>query len=111
MQKSIWLKDIKTLQTNELKKYFKTDVLIIGAGITGISTAYFLKDSNLKISVIDRSKVGFGVSALTTGKITYLQDNIYHKLEKTLGIDISKKYLKSQQEACEILKKIIIKKK
>ena len=37
----------KNNEYNDFKK--DVDVLIIGAGLSGINTAYFLKDSNLKV--------------------------------------------------------------
>ena len=43
INKSIWLKGIKWKKSNQLKENINTDVLIIGGGITGITTAYFLK--------------------------------------------------------------------
>ena len=53
INKSIW--SIK--QNNicdPLKENLTTDVLIIGGGITGLSTAYHLKDSNLKITLVEK---------------------------------------------------------
>lgn len=104
---SIWLDDIPNIKTEEMTKNIQVDILIIGAGMTGINTAYFLKDCNQNIAVIDRTEVGCGVSAYTTGKITYLQNDIYHKLEKNLDYPTSFRYLKSQQEACKLLEQII----
>ncbi|HBD63050.1 MAG TPA: FAD-dependent oxidoreductase, partial [Clostridiales bacterium] len=49
------------------KKY---DVLIIGAGLTGLTTAYLLKDSGYKIGIIEGTDTGYGVSGYTTAKIT-----------------------------------------
>lgn len=53
------------------------DVGIIGGGITGLSTAYYLKDTNLKIALFDKDLIGQGVTSKTTAKITYLQGDIY----------------------------------
>lgn len=50
----------------------KFDVLIVGAGVTGCSIAYFLarkSDGNLKIGVIDKSSIGSESSAGAAGMI------------------------------------------
>ena len=77
----------------------ETDILIIGGGIAGLTTAYFLKDCGKKVLLIDKGKIGRGVTARTTAKITYLQKTIYQELKDRFGEETSKKYYDSQKEA------------
>lgn len=109
-KQSIWLKDFKNSITI-LDKDIDCDILIIGAGITGLSTAYHLINSNLKVVVVDKDEIGNDVTARTTGKITYLQELIYTRLKKELSEEMSKNYLESQLEAIDILTNIIEKEK
>lgn len=46
------------------------DIAIIGAGITGITTAMLLADSGINITVVEADKVCSGTTGKTTGKIT-----------------------------------------
>ena len=92
-------------------KNISTDILIIGGGISGLTTAYFLKDKYKNIMLIDKSNIGNDITNKTTAKITYLQGIIYKTLEKNFNKKISKKYFNSQKEAIEILKDIITKNK
>ncbi len=108
INKSIWLKGVKQQKSNILKNDIETDILIIGGGITGITTGYFLQDSNKKITIVDQNKIGCGHTSKSTGKLTYLQGSIYNNIEKIYDKDTSLNYLKSQKEAIEIVKKIII---
>ena len=104
--KSIWIRDLnKNNYDNKLDS--ETDILIIGGGIAGLSCAYFLKDSNYKITLIDKSKISMGVTSKTTAKITYLQGIIYQTLAKNFGIITSKLYLESQKEAIELINNIV----
>lgn len=101
--KSLWITNISPKIEKSLDKDIDVDVLIIGGGLTGISTAFYLKDSNMNIALIEQDKVGYGVSSRTTGKLTYLQELIYHKLEKNFNFKISKLYLDSQKEAIKLV--------
>ena len=94
MNQSIWKKIKKNNEYHDFKK--DVDVLIIGAGLSGINTAYFLKDSNLKVCLIDDGEIGNGASAYTTGKLTYLQSDILTKIQNIYDYETAKKYLDSQ---------------
>lgn len=103
---SIWLEDINYIPNESLNKNIDVDVLIIGGGITGLSIAYHLKDENLKTCLIERNEIGQGVTARTTGKLTYLQETIYTKLNSE---EKAKLYLESQIDAIKIVESIIAK--
>lgn len=106
--KSLWEDNYKK---NNLKIKnnisFDTDILIIGGGITGITTAYLLRNSNFKITLIDRGKIGMGISSKSTAKVSYLQGTIYQDLEKYFSKNISKLYLGSQLDAINMIKSIV----
>lgn len=85
----------------------KFDILIIGAGLTGLNTAYALKDSDYNIGIIEGSKMGFGTSGYTTAKITLQHDLIYDYLINSFSLEEAKQYLKANQEGIDLIKKII----
>lgn len=109
--KSLWLDGIEEKNIKELNKNIKCDVLIIGGGMTGLNTAYFLSKSKLKVCLVEQGRIGLGVSSRTTGKINYLQETIYSDLEKYYNFDVAKMYLKSQRAAIRKIKSIIKKEK
>ena len=80
MKKSLWQKYSKTVHDKTIDQNTETDILIIGAGITGITTCYNLIDTNFDITLIDKSNLYNNASAKNTGKITYLQDLMYEKI-------------------------------
>lgn len=104
MIRSLWQDNINVEIEEPLDNNIETDILIVGGGISGISTAFYLKDSNFKVTLVDRDRVGFGVSSLSTAKLTFMQDLIYYDLSKKFNMEISTKYLKSQKEAIELVK-------
>jgi len=106
-KKSIWQNEIKNNIYPKLEKDINVNVLIIGGGITGISTAYHLKKSNLSVCVIDRNVIASGVSSKTTGKLTYLQDLIYSKINNYYSFEVAKKYYESQKYAIKLVENIV----
>lgn len=104
---SLWLDDINEVITDSLRENLEVDILIIGGGMTGIMTAYNLIDTNFKICLVEKNIVGHGITSRTTGKLTFLQDDIYCFLNKNYYFEIAKKYLKSQKEAISIVKNIV----
>ncbi len=110
-KKSIWLDNISTPNYKVLNQDLKVDILIIGGGITGLSTLYYLKNTNQKVCLVESNLVGNGITGKSTGKITYLQQTIYQDLEQKYSLDVAKLYLDSQKVAIEEITKIIKKEK
>jgi glycine/D-amino acid oxidase-like deaminating enzyme len=53
----------------ETRHFSKTDVLVIGAGLLGCATAYYLARFGCETLVIDRSEIGAGASGATSGNL------------------------------------------
>ena len=102
---SIWNKNINKRDIKELDKNIEVDILIVGAGITGITTAYYLKNEN--ICVVDANRIGHGVTLNSTAKINYFQERIYNKICNLRSREVATTYLKSQVDAIKKLKEII----
>ena len=109
--KSIWLDNYKDNNVKELEKDLTLDILIIGGGITGISTLYNLRKSKLKIALVEKDLIGHSTTGHTTGKINYLQELIYYDLEKKYNLDVVKLYLESQLTAIKEIVNTIKKEK
>ena len=89
--RSLWLEENSIKKFHELEKDEKADVCIIGAGIFGISTAYYLSQNGYKVVLIERDKIASKVTGHTTAKITSQHGLIYHYLLDKYGIDFAKK--------------------
>jgi glycine/D-amino acid oxidase-like deaminating enzyme/nitrite reductase/ring-hydroxylating ferredoxin subunit len=77
------------------------DVAVVGAGITGVTTAYLLKRAGKSVALLEQSSVGFGATGYTTAKLTVGHNLIYRDLIETHGEDAARLYARSNQEAIE----------
>lgn len=99
--KSLWEKLSKKPIFNQLKGDTKTDVLIIGGGITGVLCAYMLENAGISYILVEASEIGSGTTKNTTAKITSQHGLIYNKLERKFNIEYAKKYLQINERALD----------
>lgn len=108
MTTSYWLKDLKNLSTNSQNQIY--DYIVIGAGIAGLSTAYWLekKSPNSKIAVIDRLSVAAGASGRNAGFVTCGSALHFNKLIEKFGLEKAQEIWKFSEMNRELLLKEII---
>ena len=100
--RSLWQKTHSTPETeSSLQTDLKCDAVIVGAGITGILTAWLLQEQGIDVVVLDSGSPGQGASAHTTAKITSLHGFFYSNLITSHGIDAAKQYFQANQSAIE----------
>jgi glycine/D-amino acid oxidase-like deaminating enzyme/nitrite reductase/ring-hydroxylating ferredoxin subunit len=105
--KSYWLDS--TCETNypTLGKDIKVDIVIVGGGITGITTALLLKNEGLKIALIEADKILQGTTGHTTAFVTSQHDIIYSNLIRTMGIDKAKQYADANEGAIDFIENMV----
>ncbi len=101
MGDSIW-KDTATLpHFPALKGDIETEVLVVGGGICGVLTAYFLDWAGVDCVLVEADRIGGGVTGNSTAKVTVQHGLIYHKLMKNKGGETARLYLEANQSALE----------
>jgi glycine/D-amino acid oxidase-like deaminating enzyme len=67
--KSYWLSTLAEEPVEVLREAVEVDVAVIGAGFTGLSTAYHLRraDPSLRVAILESDVVGFGASGRNAG--------------------------------------------
>ncbi len=62
-----------SINSNKLNESLQCDVCIIGGGLSGISTAYYLNkiNPNLKIIILEKNKIGWGASGRNGGQLLH----------------------------------------
>lgn len=98
---SIWSAETKLPEFQKLNGDIKTDVLIIGGGISGILTAYMLKQQGIDCIVAEGDKICSGTTKNTTAKITSQHGLIYQDIIKNIGKEKTKMYYEINQTAID----------
>ena len=106
---SLWIENTKNdIKYPKLEKDINTEVCVIGAGLFGLTTAYFLAKNNIAVTVVEAEpEIGVKVSGNTTGKITSQHGLFYDHLIKDYGEKFAQKYLDANQKAITNIKEII----
>ena len=96
---SLWNANRNFKSFPKLEKDIRTDVAIIGGGITGLLCAYVLKQNGVDCVVLEADRICKGVTENTTAKITSQHGFIYDKLIKKFDIEKAKMYLQANENA------------
>jgi glycine/D-amino acid oxidase-like deaminating enzyme/nitrite reductase/ring-hydroxylating ferredoxin subunit len=104
---SVWMSTFEVPQFKSLTSDEECDVCVIGAGITGLTTAYMLTRSGKNVIVVDDGSIGGGESARTTAHITNVIDDRYHRIESLHGKDNARLAAESQTAAIDTIEDII----
>lgn len=107
--KSIW-QSIAQKITPNLGKADDTsiyDVLIVGGGITGVTTALQLQKAGKKCIIAEASNLGFGTTGGTTAHLNTFFDTPYPQMESDFGQDGAKLVAEAGQTAIDAIKDFI----
>ncbi len=86
------------------------DVVIVGAGISGLSSAYWInqEDPSLKVAIIEKSRVGFGASGRNAGFITCGSVEHFNRMINKHGLEQATAIWKFSETNLHLLKEHII---
>ncbi|ROO85867.1 glycine/D-amino acid oxidase-like deaminating enzyme [Actinocorallia herbida] len=79
----------------------KADVVVLGAGIAGLTAGYLLARAGRSVTVLEAARVAEGVSGHTTAKVTAQHNVIYADLIRRFGAEKAELYARAQQGAVE----------
>jgi glycine/D-amino acid oxidase-like deaminating enzyme/nitrite reductase/ring-hydroxylating ferredoxin subunit len=101
MTKSIWLSYTDDTNFPALKNNIKVDAVIIGGGITGITTAQLLSRKGLRVAVLEKGKVGTNSTGHSTGNLYSAVSEILLNVRKKFGDDVTEMVVNSRREAID----------
>lgn len=97
--RSLWNETVTRHEFPTLESDVETDVLIIGGGIAGILTAYFLQQNDVPYILVEKDRICGGTTGNTTAKITFQHGLCYHKMLQSSGLEKADMYLQANRMA------------
>ena len=89
---SLWVGTTPETRYHELHSDIEADVVVVGAGIAGLTAAALLKGQGRRVVVVDAGRVASGVTGYTTAKLTVLHGLIFDDLAGAFGEEGARKY-------------------
>jgi glycine/D-amino acid oxidase-like deaminating enzyme/nitrite reductase/ring-hydroxylating ferredoxin subunit len=104
---SYWIDSITPIAFTPLSANIKTQVIVVGGGIAGLSIAYQLLKHEKNVVIIDDGFIGSGETGRTTAHIVNALDDRYSELEKILGAEASRLAAESHSAAINFIENTI----
>ena len=105
---SLWIDfDPKNSSYPSFSEDSNADVCVIGAGIFGLTCAYYLTQLGFHVTVFEKDSIGEKTTGHTTAKITSQHGLFYQYLMDSYGSKFAHDYLEANELAIERIKDIV----
>lgn len=103
---SVWMATASTPEGTADPQTVRPDVVVIGAGIAGVSAAYVLQRSGKKVLLLDDGKPGDGETGRTTAHLSNAIDDRFTEIERLHGKDGARLAAESHGAAIDAIERI-----
>ena len=103
---AVWNSSTNAAAFPQLSKDIEVDVAVVGAGITGLTTAYLLYQNNLKVAVVEQKRIGMGTTGSSTGNLYAPIDERLFTVESKHDEKTMKEVAASRIAATDLIEKI-----
>src|SRR5687768_14888333 len=104
---SYWIDTTPAPRFSALKEDIAVDVLVVGAGITGITAAYLLKRAGYNVALVDKDRCLSGDTSNTTAHLTCVTDTVLTELVRNFGKDHAQAVWDAQLAAIDTIDRIV----
>jgi len=107
---SPWIKQLKrTRPVVPLDKDVSSDVVIVGGGIAGVTTAFFtLRDTDKTVILIEANKIAHGATGHNAGQIASYFERPLSDLVEKFGVELAIESQRSVESAWILLDQIVV---
>ena len=103
---SIWLATTEGTEYDELAGGVHADVVVVGGGIAGLTTAFHLDAAGQSVVVLERDRIVTGVTGHTTAKLTSLHGRIFTHLLEEFDETAARRYATANERAIDEVESI-----
>ncbi|WP_239619217.1 FAD-dependent oxidoreductase [Cohnella mopanensis] len=104
---SYWTASVDNPEFPKLTTDLHADVVIVGAGITGITAGYLLSKAGKKVIILEAGRILNGTTGHTTAKITAQHDLIYDELIHHFGAEKARLYYEANRDALNFIRETV----
>jgi glycine/D-amino acid oxidase-like deaminating enzyme/nitrite reductase/ring-hydroxylating ferredoxin subunit len=90
-----------------LDRDIAVDVVVVGGGLTGITTAYLLRNEGVRVALLERGRMAAADSGHTTAHLTYVTDYRLHELVRRFGKDGARMFWRAGAAAIDQIEAIV----
>src|SRR6266536_1966342 len=102
-----WIDSAPIKRFPGLERNVNVDIVVVGAGITGITTAHLLKETGLTVALIERERVASMDTGHTTAHLTCITDVELQELARNFGDDHAQAAWDAGAAAIDGIQKIV----
>lgn len=106
-KKPVWPLNLTTIPTYpKLEKSIEVDVAIIGAGITGLTAAMQLIDSDKSIAIVEADTIGSGTTGYSTANLYVPVQSYYQQLSTKFNKQTAAIIAQSRKAAIDYIERV-----
>ena len=103
---SLWMKTAAVPNARRLEHDVGADVVVVGSGIAGLSSAYELSCLGESVVVLDRGMLAGGMTSRTSAHLTSNIDDLFQELIRLRGEKEARSYFRSRRAAIDRIEEI-----
>ena len=104
---AIWSETVTLPSRSALEGEHSTEVAVVGGGMAGVLTAWFLRQRGAKVLLLEADRLAGGQTRNTTAKITAQHGMIYERLSEQKGELAARQYASANQRAVEAYRRLV----
>ena len=82
------------------------DAVVVGGGLSGVNTAYWLSKAGLRVILLEAETLGSGASGRSAGLVTQTSGFGYSNMESRFGAEVCQAYTQTQNAAMQSLREL-----
>ncbi len=104
---SLWIETTAETAFAPLAERVDVDVVVVGAGITGITAAFLLTRAGKSVALIDSKRIVRGATGYTTAKVTAAHGLGYTNIARNFGAQGARLYARANQAGLDLVAELV----
>lgn len=107
LHRSLWLDRPAAIATDQWRPLDRVDVVILGAGLSGLATAAMLAAQGQSVVVLDARTVGAVTTGNTTGKVSLLQGSRLSQIRDAVSREHAEAYVAANRAGQDWMRRFV----